>query len=162
MRLRRIIVFKVDHIGDFVLAGSALADLRRACPNAHLTLVCGSTTRELAISLGLFDDIVTFDFYPLGVDAPGSKGHADYTSIRHHVSGAYDLAIDLRHDPDTRPLLDHIDANIRIGFEADKLAYPLDLSLPRFDERPPVPAFHAACRNAHASAGDGRCRHLLQ
>ena len=136
MRPRRIIVLKVDQIGDFILAGSALADLRRACPNAHLTMVCASTTHELAVSLGIFDEIISFDFFQRGVDAPGSKAHADYTSIRHHVSGAYDLVIDLRHDPDTRPLLDYIDAKIRVGFEARTLVHPLDLSLPRFDDRP--------------------------
>ena len=136
MRPLRIIVLKVDHIGDFVLAGSAIADLRRACQNGHLTLVCASTIRELAASLGVFDDIVAFDFYPRGVDAPGSKPHADYASIRCHVSGAYDLAIDLRHDPDTRPLLDHIDAKFRAGFEGGELVHPLDLSLPRFDDLP--------------------------
>jgi ADP-heptose:LPS heptosyltransferase len=136
MRLRRIIVLKVDHIGDFILAGRAFADLRRACSNRHLTLVCGSPTRPLADGLGIFDEVITFDFYPTGVDAPGSNRQVEYASIRDHVSGAYDLAIDLRHDPDTRPLLDHINAKIRVGFDGGELARPLDLSLPRFDERP--------------------------
>ncbi|MCB1500880.1 MAG: glycosyltransferase family 9 protein [Bauldia sp.] len=136
MKIERILVIKVDHIGDFVLVSGAMADLRRLAAGRHLTLVCAPAVRELAAALGVFDEIVTFDFYQPDADSPSNKPHAPFARIARHVRGRYDLAIDLRHNADTRPLLDHVKARFRAGYQADGLARPLDLALPRFSETP--------------------------
>jgi ADP-heptose:LPS heptosyltransferase len=136
MKIVRILVIKVDHVGDFVLASGAMADLRRLAAGCRLTLVCAPEIRDLAAALGIFDKIVAFDFYQPGADAPSNKPHTPFASISEHVRGRYDLAIDLRHNPDTRPLLDHVNARFRAGYQADKLTKPLDLALPRFSETP--------------------------
>jgi len=136
MKIARILVIKVDHVGDFVLASGAMMELRRLALGCHLTLVCAPEIRDLAAALGVFDKIIAFDFYQPDADGPVSRPHVPFASIARRVRGRYDLAIDLRHNPDTRPLLDHVKARFRAGYHADKLATPLDLSLPRFSETP--------------------------
>lgn len=129
----RIVVLKVDHIGDFILALGPLAALRRACPSALLTLVCAHSTSSLARASGLFDEILEFDFFTRDGREPAAFRHVAFSDIRSVVGGSYDLAIDLRHDQDTRPLLECIDAKFKVGFEATNLKNPLDLSLPRLE-----------------------------
>ena len=129
---QRILILKVDHIGDFFLALPPLVELRHACRDSHITLVCSRSVRQLARSTALFDEIIEFNFFSRDQDDLATVRHAPYASIRDVLPCVYDLAIDLRHDPDTRPLLEYVDARIRAGFQAENLVRPLDLSLPRF------------------------------
>src|SRR5438876_8889458 len=61
---RRLLVLKLDHLGDFIIAMPAMQALRDHFPNDEITLVCGSWNRSLAESTGLFDAIVVYDFFP--------------------------------------------------------------------------------------------------
>jgi SAM-dependent methyltransferase len=58
-----IISFKMDHLGDFILAMPAFANLRRAFPFAFLTLVCGAWNVGEALATGLFDEVLTFSVF---------------------------------------------------------------------------------------------------
>ncbi len=126
----RILVLKLDHIGDFILAIEPFAAIRRYWPNAHITLVCGPWGVPLAERLGYFDVVVPCVFFPpTSADWVGdvSQGMTNFLSLD---LGAFDIAIDLRHDPDTRVLLPLIDARFRVGFVADSETACLDLALP--------------------------------
>ncbi len=59
----RILLLKLDHIGDMVLAMRAMLQIRKAWPDAHITLVCGPWNVALARQLGLFDRIVAYRFF---------------------------------------------------------------------------------------------------
>jgi ADP-heptose:LPS heptosyltransferase len=134
--IRDILVFKVDHIGDLIVGLPALRDLRDGFPEARITLVCASWNRAWAERLGWFDRIVPFDFFsPLNRDWAGTaKGlRALYDSVAALPLGACDLALDLRHDPDTRPCLYRIDAAFRAGFQA-----PAEPGLPCLDLAVPI------------------------
>jgi ADP-heptose:LPS heptosyltransferase len=128
----RIIILKLDHLGDFVVALPALEQLRTAFQEANITLVCGSWNRPWAEQCGLFDNVVTFDFFaPTNVEGRG-PGEAQFESFRALPLGSYDLAVDLRHDPDTRLLLAEVEAKFRVGFCAPFAAGGncLDIALP--------------------------------
>jgi ADP-heptose:LPS heptosyltransferase len=133
--INRIIVVKLDHIGDMIIGMRAMHQLRQAFPGAHITLLCASWNRSLAEQTGMFDEIHSFDFFPaLHRDwtAPDQPPTHIYDMIRELPLSSYDLAIDLRHDPDTRPCLYRISAKFRVGFEAspEPGQPPLDLMLP--------------------------------
>jgi ADP-heptose:LPS heptosyltransferase len=128
----RILILKLDHIGDFIVSMAAMQHLRDHFSTAHITLVCGSWSRDWATRIGLFDEIVVFD----GLKRTGTawKGItpqliAQYQSL---ALPTFDLAIDLRHDPDTRILLTKTHARIRAGYCAPLEAGGgcLDISLP--------------------------------
>jgi ADP-heptose:LPS heptosyltransferase len=147
----RILLLKLDHIGDLVLAMRAMLRIRNAWPDAHITLVCGPWNVALARQLGLFDHIIAYCF--LSEAAPGapaavSDRHAAFAAL--DLGEPFDLAIDMRYDQDTRPLLEAIDARFRAGYSARNLKTALNLELPTTEQasrrdRPLLP-IHAETR----------------
>ncbi len=62
-RPRRILVLCLGGIGDTVLAFAALRDLRRACPDDHLTaLAMWPQSAQLLEDLGVFDEVLQHNF----------------------------------------------------------------------------------------------------
>ena len=60
---RRILVLCLGGIGDTVLAFAALRDLRRACPDDHITaLAMWTQSRDLLLDLGIFDEVLQHNF----------------------------------------------------------------------------------------------------
>lgn len=140
----RILLLKLDHIGDLVLAMRAMLQIRKAWPDAHMTLVCGPWSVDLARQLGAFDRIVAYRFFPEappGAQAATSERYSTFAGL--DLGGPFDLAIDMRHDDDTRPLLEAVDAKFRAGYAARNLKAGLDLELPtaaQASRRDPPPA----------------------
>src|SRR4051812_49009780 len=60
--VERILVLELWHMGDVVIATSALRCLRKMYPRASITLLAKEHARELLAESDLVDDIVTFDF----------------------------------------------------------------------------------------------------
>jgi ADP-heptose:LPS heptosyltransferase len=59
-----------------------------------------------------------------------------FSNIKDIVREEFDIAIDLRHDQDTRPVLAFVDAKIKAGYQTHgKQFVPLDVSLPPIPER---------------------------
>ena len=128
--LRRVLLLKLDHLGDFIMGLGALERARRIFRDAEVTLVVGSWNLEMARELGLADRIVAFDVFPRNsseeeVDVPGKAG-----LFQQAVTGEYDLAVDLRSEHDTRFLLRLVKARLRAGV-GTRTQFPfLDIFLP--------------------------------
>ena len=126
----RILILKLDHIGDFILTLNAFRLLRKTWPKAQITLVCGSWNTRTAEQSGLFDVVVGYDFFPpTGANhdkaAALAAGRETYRALG---LGTYDLAVDLRcHSDDNRMLLTLTDAKYRAGYAAPGVK--LDLAL---------------------------------
>jgi ADP-heptose:LPS heptosyltransferase len=149
----RILVVKLDHIGDLLVSIAALFLLREAWPNAHFTLVCGPWNVKLASQLRIFEEIHPCNFFwpqsGEGINREGiNRGVAEFRQL---PLGEYDLAIDLRHDTETRPLLNFVRARYRAGFVCDpQFPVRLDLAIPNLEhvsalEAPRV-ALHSEAR----------------
>ena len=130
---RRILVLKLDHRGDFIMATTAFKALREGLAGAHITLVCGSWSEADAKQSGFFDEVITVDFFP----EVASQAYTDfYTSdgtlrfTKAVVGKSWDLAIDLRVDTDSRHLLKEVDAKHRAGFGTVHEFPFLDIFLP--------------------------------
>jgi ADP-heptose:LPS heptosyltransferase len=134
--IHRILVLKVDHIGDLLIADEAFSILKRSFPDARLELICGGWNVELARRLGWFDAVYGVDFFkqiselqadPSAASEALGKG---LDELRRLNLESYDLAVDLRYDRDTRPILRSIDATIRAGY-GNSADFPyLDVVLP--------------------------------
>src|SRR5271163_4951193 len=132
---RRLLVLKLDHYGDFLIGLPALKRLREAFPADHITLVCGSWNAESARRLGIADEIRTYDFFPENGALWTGQPFEDLERFRETCRGAFDIAIDLRVDEDTRFLLEHVEAATRCGI-GPRVRYPfLDIVLPPQFER---------------------------
>jgi hypothetical protein len=126
----RILALKLDHLGDFLLGVPALERLRATFPTSEITLVVASWNEDLARSLDVADRLLVFDAYPRNsseepVDVPGKRSQFEAL-----VPESYDLAIDMRTDPETRFLLRHVKAGLKAGL-GTKAQFPfLDIFLP--------------------------------
>jgi ADP-heptose:LPS heptosyltransferase len=144
----RILILKVDHIGDFLVSFSALFLLREAWPDAHVTLVCGPWNVKLATQLQMFDEIHSCNFFSSRSGDGITRGTAEFRQL---PLGEYDLAIDLRHDTETRLLLNHVRARYRAGFVCNpQFPVQLDVAIPDLEMVSPLEtprhALHAEAR----------------
>jgi ADP-heptose:LPS heptosyltransferase/GT2 family glycosyltransferase len=112
--IRRILVIKLDHIGDFLLALPAIRALKRFFGEARLTLLAAPGVVELTAGESAIDDTLAFDL-PLrgGSAAPAPLGEIAEAL----VAREFDLAVDLRCHGETRPILQASGATWRAGFD---------------------------------------------
>jgi ADP-heptose:LPS heptosyltransferase/GT2 family glycosyltransferase len=135
--VRRILVAKLDHIGDFLTAIPALCALQAEFPHARLDLLVPSATAALARQDGTLPaqvrigEIEVFDFFH-AVSGRGRKevGEAELAALEARLAPrCYDLAIDLRMHPETRAVLRHTGARLLAGFEFENRFPWLDIAL---------------------------------
>lgn len=123
-----ILVCKLDHVGDFCLAIDAFLTLRRGFPDSRITLACAPWNVAVARRLGIFDDVCGVQFFSSRAEDPlPTFDGSQLGSLR---VTPFDVAIDLRVDPDTRVVLDHVTARHRFGYESDRNRMPLTVALP--------------------------------
>jgi ADP-heptose:LPS heptosyltransferase/GT2 family glycosyltransferase len=129
--IRRILAIKVDHIGDFVTAFPAFRKIKRHFPNAELTVLAAKASLALVAMEPAIDRVIEFNFFHArsekGERAMGRKALRD---LQDQLSRErFDLAIDLRRQPETRQILRHTGARWLAGFDRG-YAYPwLDFSV---------------------------------
>jgi heptosyltransferase III len=98
----RVLVVRPDHLGDVLFVGPALAGLRRAWSDAHVTLLVGPWAAPIAERLAGVDRVLTFDFPWFDRRPKGTPWHP-YTRLaravqRIRATGPYDIALVLRDD----------------------------------------------------------------
>jgi ADP-heptose:LPS heptosyltransferase len=139
----RILVLKLDHRGDFLIGLPAIERLRRTFPDSHLTLICGTWNLSTAQDLGIADEIRGYNFFPEVMDNWNGDPVEGIERFRNACRGRFDIAVDLRVDEDTRPLLQHVDAGLLCGI-GSRARHPfLNIILPgesRLREVPPLEA----------------------
>ena len=113
--IKRILVSKLDHMGDLILAVPAIMKLRARYPYARIDAIVGSWNLEQAKSFEVFDKIYTFDFFSKKSADSAAENNDKLTQIIGLVP-AYDLAIDFRRQRDTRFILLRIPSNYYVGY----------------------------------------------
>jgi len=127
--IKSILLIKADHIGDFLLTLDAFSVFRTAFPSASITLLCGPWNEQLAKSLGVFDGVETIEFYASRPDAAQPSFAPD--KIGKLADVHFDLAVDLRMEPDTRLLLDHLNATYKCGYASNCCQSSLTVNIPQ-------------------------------
>lgn len=114
-----ILVLKLDHLGDFLLAIPALLRLREKFKDADIDIVVGEWNVPLARELRLFSNIYPYNF--LGPNASASDQMEALKAQKRRLLKSmipYDIAIDLRRHRDTRFLLSEIPASLKVGYKS--------------------------------------------
>jgi ADP-heptose:LPS heptosyltransferase/GT2 family glycosyltransferase len=129
--ISRILVVKVDHIGDFMTALPALRRLKSCFPAAEIHILSSPAT----IGFGTLEPVITsmipFEFF----HARSALGQKTITpeqldDLRRLLTPYhFDLAIDMRKHPETRPLLRAAGARYLAGFDYAGQFPWLDLAL---------------------------------
>jgi glycosyltransferase involved in cell wall biosynthesis/ADP-heptose:LPS heptosyltransferase len=130
-----ILILKLDHLGDFILALPAISRLHARYPQAAIDCIVGSWNVDLAKSTGLFRNVYAFDFFKKSsVDS-----ESDEDKIHALLKGldGYELAIDFRRYPDTRFLLTRLQAEFKVGYTSfdSEIDAELDIVLPAQPDR---------------------------
>ncbi len=146
---RKILLIKLDHMGDFVLSIPAIAKIKARYPYARIDIVVGSWNAAMAASLGIFENIYTFDYFKKKSSELPSKNDLDVVEILGNLSD-YDIAIDLRRQHETRFLLVETQAKLKVGYKTydPAINVRLDIGLP---VRPDV-AFEKTSLNSTSTA----------
>jgi lipopolysaccharide heptosyltransferase II len=114
---RRILVLRLERIGDLVMALDAIAAVRATWPAARLDLAVGSWNADLARTLQEVDRVITLDASWLAREARGLAPGAMVRRALAWRGEAYDLAINLEGDIRSNLLLALSGAPVRVGFD---------------------------------------------
>ena len=119
-KIRRILAVKVDHIGDFVTAFPAFRRIKQHFPQAHLTVLAAKASLALAALEPAIDQVLEFNFYdPRSEKGRRHVGKRQLAALRAQLAPQrFDLALDLRRQPDTRPVLRTSGARWLAGFDS--------------------------------------------
>ena len=114
---KNILCFRLERIGDLLMTGPALAELRALAPEgATIDLVVGSWNREIAAALPGIDRVETLD---AGWLARAGSGHTPLGLALHAArwrSRRYDLAINFEPDIRTNIAVAAAGARRTVGF----------------------------------------------
>jgi len=141
--IRRILIVKLDHIGDCITALPALRRLKHHFPAARISVLAARATLSIWKSEPLVDEAIEFNFF----HARSGAGKLEVSEQQMQEldkrlrAKRFDLAIDLRKQPDTRHLLEHSGAGILVGFDHQGRFPWLDVAL-EWDEDVPLRTKH--------------------
>ena len=117
--IQRILVVKLDHIGDFVTALPAMRRLKQMFPHAHVSVLAGPASRAFATMEPAIDEFIEFAFF----HARSQLGERtltpdDFAELEATLKPRrFDLAVDLRKHLSTRDILRHTGARFLAGFD---------------------------------------------
>jgi len=129
--MQRILVAKLDHIGDLITAIPALRRLRRHFPKARIHLLASGAAKAFLAGENCVDEFIEFEFF----HARSGLGQKELTEDDLRALGKrlepyrFDLAMDMRKQLETRHVLKFIPARFRAGFNHQGRFPWLDIAL---------------------------------
>ena len=117
--IQRILVVKLDHIGDFVTALPPIRRLKKLFPHARITVLAGPASRAFVALEPCIDEFIPFAFF----HARSQLGEReltpeDYAELAEQLRPyRFDLAVDLRKHLSTRDVLKYTGARFLAGFD---------------------------------------------
>jgi ADP-heptose:LPS heptosyltransferase/GT2 family glycosyltransferase len=117
--IKRILVVKVDHIGDFITAFPAIRRLKQIFPAASLHVLASRAARAFAATLDCVDEFIEFEFFnPISGLGQREISREDYQALSEQLAPyRFDIAVDLRKHLDTRDVLRHTPARFLAGYD---------------------------------------------
>jgi ADP-heptose:LPS heptosyltransferase len=113
---RRILLLRLERIGDLLMTLSALEAVRATWPDTHIDLVVGSWNADLASRFPWVDTVEALDAPWLARGAAGASLVSLVAQARAWRHRRYDLAINFEGDIRSNLLLALSGAPVRIGF----------------------------------------------
>jgi ADP-heptose:LPS heptosyltransferase/GT2 family glycosyltransferase len=117
--VRTILVVKLDHIGDCIVAMPAIRRLKRHFPAARIAVLSSKASAAVWSMEPAVEQVIEFEFFharsQLGQVA---LDESDLIALRTRLTPlGFDLAIDLRKHPETRHVLQYSGARLLAGFD---------------------------------------------
>jgi glycosyltransferase involved in cell wall biosynthesis/ADP-heptose:LPS heptosyltransferase len=136
-KTKRILIIKLDHMGDMVLSIPAMSRLRSRYPSAVIDIILGSWNESLAKSLNIFDNVFIYDFFKQKSFVPPDTNDLEIAYLLSKL-GEYDISIDFRRYPESRFLLTMIKSSLKIAYQTfdAQIDSNIDILLPSFKDSP--------------------------
>ncbi len=134
----RILIVKLDHIGDCVTALPAIRRLQYHFPAAKISVLTGRASKAVWALEPAISEIIEFDFFHAR-SAAGlvERNENDWHELRERLAPyRFDLAVDLRKHWETRPVLKYTGARFLAGFDVNGRFRWLDVAIDSFEDRP--------------------------
>ena len=61
MERKKIIIFRTDLMGDFVMSTALIQKVKNKFPDSNITIVCSNKNYKLVKLYNIFDTIIIFD-----------------------------------------------------------------------------------------------------
>jgi ADP-heptose:LPS heptosyltransferase/GT2 family glycosyltransferase len=139
--VKRILVQKLDHVGDFVTALPAIRRLQQRFPQAEIHLMAPTASLGLALLCPDIENVIEFNFFHQ-VSQNGRLEYAeeDLRELELRLRPyRFDIAIDLRKHTETRDILKLSGARVKAGYDL-RGAFPwLDVALEWDGDAPYLP-----------------------
>ncbi|HVH82470.1 MAG TPA: glycosyltransferase family 9 protein [Stellaceae bacterium] len=130
-QIRKILLVKLDHIGDCIIAFPAIRRLKQYFPEAKMFVLTSRASRSVWSMEPAVEGTIEFDFF----HARSALGQVelseeDWRTLSERLTPErFDLAIDLRKHLETRPVLQHTGARYLAGVD-HRNKYPwLDVAI---------------------------------
>ena len=126
-----ILVVKLDHIGDCIVAFPAVRRLKQHFPKARISVLTSRASKPVWAYEPSVERTIEFEFFhPRSADGEIERSDEDWQALYRRLSAErFDLGVDLRKHPETRPVLRHTGARWLAGFDF-RNQYPwLDIAL---------------------------------
>ncbi|MFO1026580.1 MAG: glycosyltransferase family 9 protein [Acetobacteraceae bacterium] len=129
--IKRILVVKLDHIGDFVTALPAIRRLKQSFPQARITVLAGPASRAFVPLESCIDEFIPFAFFYARSQLGERKlEREDFLALQEQLKPhRFDLAVDLRKHPSTRDVLKFTGARYLAGYDYQGQFPYLDIAL---------------------------------
>jgi ADP-heptose:LPS heptosyltransferase/GT2 family glycosyltransferase len=129
--IHRILVVKLDDIGGCIIAFPAVRRLKQHFPNARILVLTSRASRSVWALEPSIEQTIEFDFFkPRSADGEVERSEEDWRELRQRLSvERFDLAVDLRKQTETRPVLQHTGARWLAGFDFRNQFAWLDIAL---------------------------------
>jgi ADP-heptose:LPS heptosyltransferase/GT2 family glycosyltransferase len=117
--IERILVVKLDHIGDFVTALQPIRRLKEIFPKATITVLAGHASRAFASLEAAISEFIAFDFFHARSQLGERELESDdFIALEKQLRPyRFDLAVDLRKHTSTRDVLKYTGARFLAGFD---------------------------------------------
>jgi heptosyltransferase-2 len=96
--VRRILVVRLDHIGDFVCTSPVFRNLKKEFPQAEITAVVNSASKEMAYKDPAIDKVITYSPFYLARGEKASRFKGLLRVIKDVRNIGFDLGLDPRGD----------------------------------------------------------------
>ena len=129
--IERILVVKLDHIGDFVTALPPIRRLKQIFPKSTITVLAGPASRAFASLEPAIDEFIPFAFFHARSQL-GEKHleKQDFIALQEQLRPyRFDLAVDLRKHTSTRDVLNYTGARFLAGYDYQGQFPFLDIAL---------------------------------
>ena len=115
---RRILLLRLERIGDLLMTLDAIAAVRALAPHAEIDLVVGSWNADVARAIPHVDRVLTLDAPWLAREGDGRSWLALFRQAgADWAPRAYDVAINFEGDVRSHLLMTRSRAPVRIGFD---------------------------------------------